>query len=99
LQRLQANRRAKNIGVCFRQPFQSGFRSFLPRRRFANSAGADLSTKYVGNNFPIQLSAVGAPAGTRLTYLSYTQSLFDQMLGIRFGRLTMTLFEQYFTTG
>ena len=56
---------------------------------FANSAGGDLSRTYVGNNFPIQLSAAAAPASTRLTYLSYTQLLFDQMLSIRLGRLTI----------
>ena len=55
----------------------------------SNTAGGDLSTKYVGNNFPIQLSTAGAPASTRLTYLSYTQSLFDQMLSIRLGRVTI----------
>ncbi len=56
---------------------------------FANSAGGDLSTTYVGDNFPIQLAAAGAPASSRLTYLSYTQSLFDQILSIRVGRLTI----------
>ena len=55
----------------------------------SNTAGGDLSTKYVGNNFPIQLSTAGAPASTRLTYVSYTQSLFDQMLSIRLGRVTI----------
>jgi porin len=56
---------------------------------FANSSGTDLSTTYVGNNFPIQLAAAGAPAGSRLTYLSYTQSLFNEILSIRLGRLTI----------
>lgn len=56
---------------------------------FANSSGTDLSTTYVGNNFPIQLAAAGAPASSRLTYLSYTQSLFDEILSIRLGRLTI----------
>ena len=56
---------------------------------YANSSGSDLSTTYVGNNFPIQLAASGAPASSRLTYLSYTQSLFDEILSFRLGRLTI----------
>jgi porin len=55
---------------------------------FANNSGTSLSRKYVGNNFPIQLADV-ASADPRLTYLSYTQSLFDDQLTIRFGRLTI----------
>jgi porin len=55
---------------------------------FANNSGTSLSQKYVGNNFPIQLADV-ASANPRLTYLSYTQSLFDDKLSIRFGRLTI----------
>jgi porin len=55
---------------------------------FANNSGTSLSQKYVGNNFPVQLADV-ADANPRLTYLSYTQSLFDDRLSVRFGRLTI----------
>jgi porin len=55
---------------------------------FANNSGTGLSQKYVGNNFPIQLADV-ASANPRLTYLSYTQSLFDDQVSVRFGRLTI----------
>jgi carbohydrate-selective porin OprB len=58
---------------------------------FADNFGASLSQNYVGNAFPIQLADV-APVGPRLTYLYYTQSLFDEKLSIRFGRLTITAF-------
>jgi porin len=54
---------------------------------FANNSGTSLSQRYVGNNFPIQLADVASP-NPRLTYLSYTQSLFDDKLSVRFGRLT-----------
>src|SRR5262249_24998989 len=46
------------------------------------------SQKYVGNNFPVQLADVADP-NPRLTYLSYTQSLFDDTLSVRVGRLTI----------
>jgi hypothetical protein len=55
---------------------------------FANNSGTSLSTHYVGNNFPVQLADV-ASANPRLTYLSYTKSLFDDKLSVRFGRLTI----------
>jgi porin len=55
---------------------------------FSNNSGTSLSTQYVGNNFPIQLANV-ASADPRLTYLSYTQSLFDDKLSVRLGRLTI----------
>jgi porin len=55
---------------------------------FANNSGTSLSQNYVGNNFPVQLANV-ATANPRLTYLSYTQSLFDDKLSVRFGRLTI----------
>jgi len=55
---------------------------------FANNSGTSLSQRYVGNNFPIQLADVADP-NPRLTYLSYTQSLFDDKLSVRFGRLTI----------
>lgn len=62
----------------------------LPGGQFhAGSAvnfGTSLSAHYVGNSFPIQLADV---AGTqpRLTYLSNTQSLFEDELTIRLGRV------------
>jgi porin len=55
---------------------------------FANSSGTSLSQQYVGNSFPVQLADVASP-NPRLTYLSYTQSLFDDRLSVRFGRLTI----------
>ena len=55
---------------------------------FADNSGTSLSQKYVGNNFPVQLADV-ADANPRLTYLSYTQSLFDDRLSVRLGRLTV----------
>jgi len=65
-----------------------GWRGGEFRIGFANSSGTSLSRKYVGNNFPIQLADVASP-DPRLTYLSYTQSLFDDQLSVRFGRLTI----------
>src|SRR5262249_38320667 len=63
-----------------------------PRRElpldFPHHSGRSLSRKYVGNNFPVQLADVASP-DPRLTYLSYTQSLFDDRLSVRFGRLTI----------
>jgi porin len=55
---------------------------------FANNSGTSLSRNYVGNNFPVQLADV-AVANPRLTYLSYTQSLLDDRLSVRVGRLTI----------
>jgi porin len=55
---------------------------------FANNSGTGLSQQYVGNTFPVQLPDV-ASANFRLTYLSYTQSLFDDKVSVRFGRLTI----------
>jgi porin len=55
---------------------------------FANNSGTSLSRNYVGNNFPVQLADV-ASANFRLTYLSYTQSLLDDQVSVRFGRLTI----------
>jgi porin len=55
---------------------------------FSNNSGTSLSQKYVGNNFPVQLADVADP-NPRLTYLSYTQSLIDDKLSVRFGRLTI----------
>jgi porin len=55
---------------------------------FANNSGTSLSKHYVGNNFPVQLADVASPH-PRLTYFSYTQSLFDDRLSVRIGRLTI----------
>jgi porin len=55
---------------------------------FAVNFGTSLSRHYVGNNFPIQLADV-AGAQPRLTYLSYTQALFDERVSIRLGRVTV----------
>lgn len=55
---------------------------------FAETFGTSLSREYVGNTFPIQLADV-ADAHPRLTYLSYTQSLWEDRLTIRLGRLTI----------
>jgi porin len=65
-----------------------GWRGGEFRIGFANNSGTSLSQKYVGNNFPVQLADV-ADANPRLTYLSYTQSLFGDKLTVRFGRLTI----------
>jgi porin len=65
-----------------------GWRGGEFRIGFANNSGTSLSQKYVGNNFPVQLADVADP-NPRLTYLSYTQSLYDDKLSVRFGRLTI----------
>jgi porin len=66
-----------------------GWRSGEFRVGFANNSGTSLSQRYVGNNFPVQLADVADP-NPRLTYLSYTQSLLDNKLSVRFGRLTIS---------
>lgn len=55
---------------------------------FAVNFGTQLSQDVVGNTFPIQSSDV-APPGPRLTSLSYTQSLLDNKLSLRIGRLSI----------
>src|SRR5262249_17742043 len=50
--------------------------------------GTSISKKYIGNSFPVQLADVADPH-PRLTYLSYTQSMFEDKLSIRLGRLTL----------
>jgi porin len=55
---------------------------------FCENFGTSLSREYVGNGFPVQLADVADPH-PRLTYLSYTQSLWDDRLSIRLGRLTI----------
>ncbi len=55
---------------------------------FSTNFGSQLSQDVVGNTFPIQSSDV-APPGPRLTTLSYTQSLFQDSLNLRIGRLSI----------
>lgn len=55
---------------------------------FAVNFGTQLSQDVVGNTFPIQSSDV-APPGPRLTTLSYTQSLLEEQLSLRIGRLSI----------
>jgi porin len=55
---------------------------------FSVNFGSQLSQQVVGNTFPIQSSDV-APPGPRLTTLSYTQSLLDDSLSLRLGRLSI----------
>jgi porin len=63
---------------------------------FAVNFGTSLSRHYVGNTFPIQLADV-AGAQPRLTYLSYTQALFEDRLSLRLGRVTVnSVFGQEF---
>jgi porin len=76
------------LDVLFDTDKLFGWRGGEFRVGFANNSGTSLSTHYVGNNFPVQLADV-ASANPRLTYLSYTQSLLDDKLSVRFGRLTI----------
>ena len=63
---------------------------------FSVNFGRQLSQDVVGSVFPIQASDV-APPGTRLTILSYTQSLLDDLLSIRAGRVAIdSLYGQEF---
>jgi porin len=55
---------------------------------FATTFGRQLSADVIGNTFPVQGSDA-APPGPRLTTLSYTQSLLDNRLSLRLGRLTI----------
>jgi len=55
---------------------------------FSTNFGTQLSQDVVGNTFPIQSSDV-APPGPRLTTLSYSQSLFQDSLNLRIGRLSI----------
>src|SRR6516225_7069757 len=65
-----------------------GWRGGEFRVGFANNSGMSLSQRYVGNTFPVQLADV-ADQNPRLTYLSYTQSLSDDKLSVRMGRMTI----------
>lgn len=63
---------------------------------FAAAFGRQLSQDYVGNVFPIQASDV-SPPGPRLTDLSYTQELFDEVLSLKAGRVSIdSLYGQEF---
>lgn len=55
---------------------------------FSANFGSQLSANVIGNTFPVQ-GADAAPPGPRLTTLSYTQSLFNDQLSLRVGRLTI----------
>ena len=55
---------------------------------FSVNFGSQLSQDVVGNTFPIQSSDV-APPGGRLTTVSYTQSLLQDRLSLRLGRLSI----------
>src|SRR5215510_10459705 len=55
---------------------------------YAVNFGTSLSKNYVGNSFPVQLADV-ADTHPRLTYLSYTQEMFDGKVSVRLGRLTI----------
>jgi len=55
---------------------------------FAINFGSQLSQDHVGNVFPIQSSDVATP-GTRLTNLSWTQSLLDDAVSVRVGRFSI----------
>ncbi|MFM7361404.1 MAG: carbohydrate porin [Cyanobium sp.] len=55
---------------------------------FSLNFGSELSQQVMGNTFPIQSSDVAAP-GPRLTTLSHTQSLLDDSLSLRLGRLSI----------
>jgi porin len=50
--------------------------------------GTSLSKNYVGNTFPVQLADV-ADTHPRLTYLSFTQEMFEGKVSVRLGRLTV----------
>jgi porin len=55
---------------------------------FSVNFGTQLSQDVVGNTFPIQSSDV-APPGGRLTTVSYTQSLLQDRLSLRLGRVSI----------
>jgi porin len=76
------------LGVVFRTKPLLGWNGGTFHVGFAVNFGTSLSQNYVGNTFPVQLADV-ADAHPRLTYLSYTQSLFEDKLSVRVGRLTI----------
>lgn len=50
--------------------------------------GTSLSRSYIGNSFQVQLADC-AGAQPRLTYLSFTQTLLEDRMSLRVGRLTL----------
>jgi porin len=76
------------FGVVVRTDELLGWHGGQFHAGFALNFGTSLSRNYVGNGFPIQLADVADPH-PRLTYLSYTQSLFADTLSIRLGRTTI----------
>ena len=50
--------------------------------------GTSLSRSYIGNSFQVQLADC-AGAQPRVTYLSYTQTLLEDRMSFRVGRLTL----------
>jgi porin len=76
------------FGVVMRTDRLLGWRGGQFHVGFAVNFGTSLSKNYVGNSFPVQLADV-ADAHPRLTYLSYTQSLFENRVSIRLGRVTI----------
>ena len=50
--------------------------------------GTSLSRSYIGNSFQVQLADC-AGAQPRLTYLSYTQTLLENRMSFRVGRITL----------
>ena len=55
---------------------------------FATNFGTNVSSKFIGNSFQVQTAASGT-VNYRLTYLCYTQSLFNDKVSMRFGRVTI----------
>jgi len=76
------------VGVLLDTGYIAGWHGGTFHVGFADNFGTRLSEKYVGNGFPVQLADV-ADAHPRLTYLSYTQEMFEEKVSIRVGRLTI----------
>jgi porin len=76
------------FGFALRTDRLLGWRGGQFHVGFAVNFGTSLSKNYVGNSFPVQLADVAGPH-PRLTYLSYTQSLFENRVSIRLGRVTI----------
>ena len=51
------------------------------------NAGPSLSTKFVGNQFPVQLDSFDDDGATRLVHLALGQQLFDNKAELVAGRL------------
>jgi porin len=83
-----ANYNLAGFGIVFHTDRLLGWSGGQFHVGFAENFGTSLSKLYVGNTFPIQLADVADPH-PRLTYMSYTQSLWEDRLSIRLGRLTI----------